>query len=145
VSAKGGEERAVLSVAGGGVLQRRSSAAASGGLVWCRGEQPRAAAAASVSLHSGQGQREHTKQRWMRRCGAGQAGQGRFPPRTAGSAVTSETFTWKISQFRCSMECPQDLKIRIFEILKFDWSLYWIGILKQFLSGRGVVYCENLI
>jgi hypothetical protein len=43
-----------------GALQERSSAFAGGGVVWCRGEQVRAAAAASWSPCSGRGQRGQT-------------------------------------------------------------------------------------
>jgi hypothetical protein len=43
------------------------------------------------------------------------------------------------------MKCPQEVKIQIFEIFKLGWSLYWIGILKQFLLGQEVVFCFRAI
>jgi hypothetical protein len=45
----------------------------------------------------------------------------------------------------CSTQCPQEVKIQIFEIFKLGWSLYWIGILKQFLLGQEVVFCFRAI
>jgi hypothetical protein len=97
VPAKEGEGQLVLSAAGGEELQRCSGAFAGGGLVWCIGEQVRAAMAASVSLHSGRGQSGQEGQRGMERCGAGQAGPDRFPPRAAGPTISSESLTCKIS------------------------------------------------
>jgi hypothetical protein len=51
--AKEGERRSALSAAGGRVLQRCSSAFVGGGLVWSRGEQVRATAAAVPSPRHG--------------------------------------------------------------------------------------------
>jgi hypothetical protein len=65
VPAKEGDRRSGLSAAGGGVLERCSGAFAGGGLVWCRGEQVRAAAAAVPSPRHGRGQSEQKGQRGM--------------------------------------------------------------------------------
>jgi hypothetical protein len=97
VPAKEGEGRSVLSATGGEELQRCSGAFVGGGLVWCRGEQVSAAMAASMSLHSGRGQSGQEGQRRMERCGVGQAGPGRFPPRAASPAISYESLTCKIS------------------------------------------------
>jgi hypothetical protein len=43
------------------------------------------------------------------------------------------------------MKCPQEVKIQIFKNFKLGWSLYWIGILKLFLLGQGVVFCYRAI
>jgi hypothetical protein len=65
MSAKEGEGWTGLLAAGGGVLKRCFGAFADGGLVWCRGEQARAAAAAIPSSRHGRGQSEQKRQRGM--------------------------------------------------------------------------------
>jgi hypothetical protein len=57
VPAKEGEGRSGISAVGYGVLQMHAGATAGGGLVWCRGEQVRAATAAVLLSHSGRRQR----------------------------------------------------------------------------------------
>jgi hypothetical protein len=55
VSAKEGRRRSVLSAEDFGVLWRAAGAFAGGGVVWCRGEQTRPAAAAVPSPRHGRG------------------------------------------------------------------------------------------
>jgi hypothetical protein len=72
-------------------------------------------------------------------------GQVGSPPLDSISAKQFFFCLCNILPQRCSTKCPQETKIRIFEIFKFGWSLYWIGILEQFLLGQEVVFCFRAI
>jgi hypothetical protein len=58
----------------------------------------------------------------------------------SSDAHSRTDFPW-ISLTTCSIKCPQEIKILIFEKFHLGWSLYWIRILKQFLLGQEVVFC----
>jgi hypothetical protein len=65
--------------------------------------------------------------------------------RSAGPGLLQQRHPMLTMHAICSTKCPQEIQIQIFEIFKLGWSLYWIGILKQFLLGQEVVFCFRAI
>jgi hypothetical protein len=139
-SAIRGAGAALAWATGCGMLQELTGVFVGSGMVWRRGEQARAASTVVCPLLHDRGQRGQRDrgggemQRW-----AGWAGW--FPPRRAGPTDPLSMLTLKIPERWYLMECPQEFKILIFEILKLSCSLYWVRSLKLFFLGPDIVFC----
>jgi hypothetical protein len=121
VLAKEGERRSGLSAAGGGVLQRCSGTFAGGGLVWCRGEQVRAAAAAVSSPHHGRARASNETEGDGRGRRAEPSGQAGSPP--------SDSIPAKFCYFAFARFCPEDVRRNARKKSKFKFSKFsnWVG------------------
>jgi hypothetical protein len=125
VPAKEEERRSELSAAGGGVLQRCSSAFAGGGLVWCRGEQARAAAAASWSPRSGRARASKETEGDGHGQHAEPTGQDGSPP---SDSIPAKFCSFAFARFCVKVVRRNARKKSKFRISKFsNWVGHYIG------------------
>jgi hypothetical protein len=61
--------------------------------------------------------------------------------RLAGPSLLQQRHPMLTVHAMCSTKCPQEIKIRIFEIFKLGWSLYCIRMSNIFFLGQEVLFC----